>query len=188
LHGFLSSPDSKKAQETLNYYLRFEQADRIVIPALPFEPRAAIALATAQLENLFCKFGSALVIGSSLGGFYATHLVETIGGDGVVINPAVNPHLLFKHYIGSNRHYYTGEVHQLEERHLNQLAQISHARISKPENLLVMLQTGDQTLDFRHAEKLYKNCNCIIEEGGSHTFDGYKDWLPEILMFNFSSK
>lgn len=184
LHGFLSAPQSGKAQETLHFYQQHQQAERLVIPALPFEPEAAMALVRQELDVLLDTYGTALVIGSSLGGFYATHLAETESVKAVLVNPAVSPHTLFRHYIGPNRHYYTGEVHQLEAVHLDQLEAMAHDQIVHPERLMVLLQTGDETLDYRHAERLYQECHCVIEEGGSHTFDGYAEWLPDILKFS----
>lgn len=181
LHGFLSAPQSGKAQQTLAYYQAADQADRILVPALPFEPEQAIALAIESLNSLQSQYERVIVIGSSLGGFYATHLAEAQGATAVLINPAVAPHKLFRHYIGENRHYYTGEVHLLTSDHLDQLERIAHESIQHPERLKVLLQTGDETLDYRHAERLYRACDCLIEAGGSHTFDDYDTHLPDIL-------
>lgn len=181
LHGFLSAPQSGKAQQTWEYYRVHGQTDRILIPALPFEPEHAIALAIESLNTLQSQYDRVIVIGSSLGGFYATHLAEAQSATAVLVNPAVAPHRLFRHYIGENRHYYTGEVHLLTSEHLDQLERISHQSIQHPERLKVLLQTGDETLDYRHAERLYRACDCLIETGGSHTFEGYEAHLPDIL-------
>ena len=183
LHGFLSSPLSGKAQEVLAYYREQGAEDRIRIPALPFEPETAIALAATQLQELQQQFGDVLVIGSSLGGFYATWLADQFAIKAVLVNPAVRPHELFRHYLGPVTHYYTNDVHLLEERHLQQLSAIAVTSIRYPQNLLVMLQTGDETLDYRHAEGLYQGCALVLEEGGSHTFDGFIDHMAAIQAF-----
>lgn len=183
LHGFLSSPQSGKAQEVLNYYTRHLSADQVIIPALPFEPAAAIQLAESLLLQLQQQYRQVYLIGSSLGGFYATWLAEKHGVRAVLVNPAVRPHELFRHYIGPVKHYYTNEIHELTPTHLDQLAAIAVAEVQQPHNLLVMLQTGDETLDYRHAETLYQHCPMILEQGGSHTFDGFIEHMPQILQF-----
>lgn len=183
LHGFLSSPESGKAQEVARYYARHLCSEQLSIPVLPFAPVEAITLAAAELTRLQSRYPQVYIIGSSLGGFYATWLAQTHKVRAVVVNPAVRPHELFRHYIGPNRHYYTGEVHDLTTDHLDQLAAIAVSEIQQPQNLLLMAQTGDQTLDYRHALALYQNCPQLIEEGGSHTFDGFIEHMPTILAF-----
>ena len=188
LHGFLSSPASGKAQEVLHYYREQNAEDRVCIPALPFEPVVAIAQAAEHLQALQQRFEQVFVIGSSLGGFYATWLAQQHGVRAVLVNPAVRPHELFQHYIGPVKHYYTDEIHELTPAHLEQLAAIAVTTIAQPQNLLVMLQTGDETLDYRHAEELYRGCPRILEQGGSHTFDGFIDHMPTIQEFAASGR
>lgn len=183
LHGFLSSPKSEKAQELKRFYQRHLRAEQLLVPELPFEPAAAMQLAQQQLQQLSERFDRLFVIGSSLGGFYATWLSQTHDLPAVLINPAVNPHGLFRHYLGPNRHFYSGEVHNLTEAHLQQLSDMSMDQISRPKNLLLLQQTGDETLDYRHAAALYRDCPGWLEAGGSHRFDGFEQRLPMMLQF-----
>ena len=74
-------------------------------------------------------------------------------------------------------------VYTLEARHLALLGEFDVATITRPENFWVMVQTGDETLDYRQAVARYTGCKQTVEAGGSHTFDGYEQWLPEILGF-----
>ncbi|WP_221793043.1 YqiA/YcfP family alpha/beta fold hydrolase [Oceanobacter mangrovi] len=183
LHGFLSSPASAKAQQTLEYFQRELPGCLIKAPVLPFSPFEAIQLARQTLDELAQQCPQVFVIGSSLGGFYATRLAQDLGVPAVLVNPAVRPHELFRHYLGPVTHYHTGEVHQLEERHLQMLADIAVESIAQPNKLLVLLQTGDATLDYRHAEQLYERCQLVIEAGGDHAFQGYDQHLPAIVAF-----
>lgn len=183
LHGFLSSPQSEKAQELKGYYRQHLTSAQVMIPELPFEPRAAIQVAKESLEQLTRGFTRVFVIGSSLGGFYATWLSQTLNMPAVLVNPAVNPHGLFRHYLGPNRHFYSGEVHQLTEEHLAQLSKMAFETIPRPENILLLQQTGDETLDYRHAAALYRDCAGWLEAGGSHRFDGFLERLPMMIQF-----
>lgn len=183
LHGFLSSPTSEKAVELQAFYQQHLSAEQLLIPELPFEPDHAIALAEQCFQKLQSRFPSVFIIGSSLGGFYATWLSQTQHAPAVLVNPAVNPHGLFRHYLGPNQHFYTGETHMLEEHHLEQLADLAIADIKQPENLFLFLQTGDETLDYRHAAALYRDCPGWLEKGGNHRFTDFKAHIPNMIHF-----
>lgn len=153
------------------------------MPELPFEPEHAINKAIDCLAALAQQYPHVYIIGSSLGGFYATYLSQRFNLPAVLINPAVNPHGLFRHYIGPNTHYYTGEVHTLTADHLNQLAELSVNRIEYPNNLYLLLQTQDETLNYRHAAALYRDCRGWLEYGGNHRFNGFKERIPSMVHF-----
>ncbi len=180
LHGFLSSPQSQKAQELQALFDRHAPG-QLRVPVLPFAPAEAIELARAELARLQQQFPRVLIIGSSLGGFYATHLTETFGVKAALINPAVRPFALFEHYLGPNRHFYTGEVHELTLEHIQQLQQLDCPTIKHPENLFLLLQTGDETLDYRLAAQLYRQCPGWLEGGGNHSFQRFTERLPMLL-------
>ena len=181
LHGFLSSPQSQKARELSALFERHGHPGQLRIPTLPFAPTEAIELAREELVRLQQQFPRVLVIGSSLGGFYATHLAETFGVKAALINPAVRPFALFEHYLGPNRHFYTGEIHQLTVEHIQQLQQLDCPTIQHPDNLFLLLQTGDETLDYRLAASLYRHCPAWLEGGGNHSFARFTERLPMLL-------
>ncbi len=183
LHGFLSSPASEKAVELQRFYQQHLTPEQVSIPELPFEPAHAMALAQHCLTELQSRYQRVFIIGSSLGGFYATWLSQQLDIPAVLVNPAVNPHGLFRHYLGPNQHFYSGETHILEERHLEQLAHLATESITRPENVLLLLQTGDETLDYRHAARLYRHCPGWLESGGNHRFNGFTERLPEMIQF-----
>ena len=123
------------------------------------------------------------LIGSSLGGFYATRLAESNNLRAAVINPAVRPCLRWHEYLGIHRNYYSDTLHEVTEQHIRELRELDVDRLAVPENYLLLAQTGDEVLDYRLAEALYQMGTCIIQEGGTHSFENYADFLPVIFDF-----
>ena len=182
LHGFNSSPQSHKASVLHDYMKRLGLDECLVIPAIPTVPDEAIELLQHCADDL-CKEDELAVAGSSLGGFYATWLAEKYSCPAVLINPAVKPHVLLKKYLGENRNYYTDHSWVLDESHIEQFRRLIIDDISEPQRYLLMLQTGDQTLDYREAMMKYEACPSIIEQGGSHEFSDFEKHLDKILSF-----
>jgi predicted esterase YcpF (UPF0227 family) len=182
LHGFNSSPESYKAKLLKVYMRRYDLSDYIEIPRIPTIPVDAIELLRGQAELIIRDTGLSLV-GSSLGGFYATWLAEKYHCPAVLINPAVKPHELLEQYLGNNINYYTAESWVLNESHIRQFSELYIEKITQPQRYLLMLQTGDQTLDYREAKEKYADCPCIIEQGGTHEFAGFERYLAKILSF-----
>jgi predicted esterase YcpF (UPF0227 family) len=185
LHGFLSSPQSTKAQQLLHYFDDHNMATQLRVPCLGFEPAIAIQQAEEAIIELQAQAGieQVFLIGSSLGGYYATHLANKLGIKAVLVNPAVKPYDLFDKYLGPNEHFYDGKTYQLEMKHIQQLQQLEVDTLVKPENLLLLLQTADETLDYALACEKYLHCPSWIEAGGNHSFEGFMQRLP--MIFNF---
>lgn len=181
LHGFNSSPQSFKARIMSDAMKDLGLGNHVDIPDLPGEPDKAIDLIYRRVDKSRRNYKISFV-GSSLGGFYATHLAEKFGGRAVLINPAVQPHVLLAKYLGENVNYHTDEKWVLEQKHIDVFKQLD-CEVTKPERYLVLLQTGDETLDYRQAENKYRGCNMIIEQGGDHAFQGFKNHVQEILKF-----
>jgi predicted esterase YcpF (UPF0227 family) len=185
LHGFLSSPDSKKAQELIQYFKNNNLQNQLRIPCLSFEPEQAIKQAQEAIHSLYEQEGiqQVFVMGSSLGGFYATYLGQTEKIKAVLVNPAVRPFELFDKYLGPNKHYYDGQTYILEMKHIEQLQALDVKNLDNPEHFLLLQQTGDETLDYRQACAKYRSCPSWLEAGGSHSFDGFIERLD--MVFNF---
>lgn len=185
LHGFLSSPDSKKAQELRQYFAGQNINNQLIIPALDFSPEQAIQQGREAIQTLQKQAGieQVFVIGSSLGGFYATYLSQTENVKAVLINPAVRPYELLDKYLGPNEHYYDGQTYILEMKHIKQLEQLEIASISTPGDVLLLQQTGDETLDYRLACAKYIDCPSWIEPGGSHSFEDFMARMDMIVHF-----
>lgn len=179
MHGLNSSPVSRKASQLTAALKRMSLSAWLQVPALHHHPQQAIA----QLETAIAELGRPLLVGSSLGGYYATHLAEHHGLKALLINPAVTPHRRFDGYLGQQTNLYTGEVWDLTEDHVIALAELEVPPPQDAERYQVWLQTGDETLDYRHAADFYRGCAVRIQAGGDHGFQGFAERLPALLAF-----
>jgi hypothetical protein len=180
LHGFNSSPQSHKARVMERYLAERGLAKEFRCPELPPEADEAIRIirkATAHVEkDRLCY------VGSSLGGFYATHLVERDGGRAVLINPAIDPHVGLRSYLGPQKNLYNGEAYELTEGHLEQWRRLWIAEIT-PQRYLLMVETGDEVLDYRRAVERYAGAEQVVVQGGDHSLQGFPQQLPRIVSF-----
>ncbi len=181
IHGFLSSPQSIKAQETQQYIDRQQLPVEQLTPGLSNYPMMAYRELQAIVEANPDR--QMALIGSSLGGFMATALAEEYGLKALVINPAVKPYELIGAVLGENKNPYTGETFFLDDSHIQELHQLEVQTISQPERIKVLLQTGDETLDYRKAVSYYQGCPQVVEEGGDHRFQDFENHLPEAFKF-----
>lgn len=179
LHGLNSSPASLKASQLVRAMAQMGLADRLRVPALHHHPRQAIA----QLERLILELERPLLVGSSLGGYYATHLAERHSLRALLINPAVRPHLRFDGYLGPQKNYYNDETWELTADHVTALAELDVPPPHDPARYQVWLQTADETLDYRDAQAYYRACALRIQAGGDHGFQGFAERLPMLFAF-----
>ena len=143
----------------------------------------------AQLEGIIKQAPNStwLIIGSSLGGYFATFLAEKYQLQAALINPAVKPFDLMQDYLGEQVNPYTQERYSIAAKHIVELKMLEQNNISK-NNYLVMVQTGDEVLDYQQAVEKYRHCQLVIEQGGDHSFINYETILPNIaLFFNLQS-
>ena len=177
LHGFNSSPQSHKAQLMRAYMAERGLASHFACPALP--PLACEAV--AQIERRL-PANNVCFIGSSLGGFYATYLAEKHAARAVLINPAIEPHVGLRAYIGPQKNLHTGEPYELTDRHLRQWEALYVPQIT-PSRYLLLVETGDEVLDYREAVKRYAGAEQIVIRGGDHSLQSFPQHLPRILQF-----
>ncbi|HET7669126.1 MAG TPA: YqiA/YcfP family alpha/beta fold hydrolase [Burkholderiales bacterium] len=178
LHGFNSSPQSHKAQVVARYMAERGLAEEYVCPALPPRADTAIGIVRRLIEGK----RDVCYIGSSLGGFYATYMVETHGGRAVLINPAIDPHVGLRAYLGPQKNLYTGESYELTADHVQEWQRLYVPRIS-PERYLLLVETGDEVLDYRRAVERYAGAEQVVVQGGDHTLQSFPQHLPRILEF-----
>ncbi|NBB10889.1 alpha/beta fold hydrolase [Pseudomonas sp. SLFW] len=178
IHGLNSSAMSKKATQLSGLMNRLGLSEQLRVPELHHHPRQAIAQLEAAIDELG---GRPLLVGSSLGGYYATHLAERHGLKAVLINPAVNPHQLFDGFLGTQTNLYTGESWELTHDHVDALAELEVPAPQDPQRIQVWLQTGDETLDYKRAQAFYRACALRIEAGGDHSFQGFAEKMPTLL-------
>jgi predicted esterase YcpF (UPF0227 family) len=178
LHGFNSSPQSHKAQVMQRYMEQRGLAAQFACPALPPEADEALRI----IRRIAKGKPRLTYVGSSLGGFYATHLVERDGGRAVLLNPAVDPHIGLRGYLGPQRNLYTGTTYELREEHLEQWRQIYEPEIT-PDRYLLLVEAGDEVLDYRRAVERYAGAQQVVVLGGDHSLRSFPEQLPRILKF-----
>jgi uncharacterized protein len=178
LHGFNSSPQSHKAQVLRRYMAERGFGDKFACPKLPPSAREAIRTAQqlARADEPMCY------VGSSLGGYYATYLVEKLGGKAVLINPAIHPHVGLRAYLGLQRNLYTGEQYELTEAHLEEWHAL-HVPTITPSRYLLIVETGDEVLDYRKALARYAGAEHLVIQGGDHSLQSFPRHLARILSF-----
>lgn len=181
LHGFLSSPQSHKAQLTRDFVREHYPHLRLEIPQLPNHPKPAMAM-LCQLREKY-PGDSVDFIGSSMGGYFSTFLREKYGGKAILINPAVQPYHLLGDYLGLQVNPYTQQRFALDSSHVTDLSDFDTLTLTQPQHYWVLLQTGDETLDYRLAQKKYRHGKLTVEPGGDHSFQGYGRFLPDIFRF-----
>jgi len=182
IHGFLSSPLSFKAQQIKEYCAQLHPPMDFACPALPTAPAQVMTILNKVVEdNQDQTIG---MIGSSMGGYYATYLSQRYQLPAVLINPAVRPYTLMEKYLHQDlKNYHTEEVSRLNEQHVQELHALEINRLQYPALIWVLAQTGDETLDYRHAVARYQGCKQTIEQGGDHSFQGFNAYLPTIIEF-----
>ena len=177
LHGFNSSPQSHKAQVMQRFMAERGLAHEYACPALP--PLAGDAM--KAIQPLVSK--KPCLIGSSLGGFYATYLAEQHGLRAVLINPAIDPHIGLRAYLGPQQNLHTGKPYELTEAHLAQWKRLYVPRIT-PQRYLLIVETGDEVLDYRKAVERYAGAEQLVIPGGDHSLQSFPQHLARILEFS----
>ena len=180
IHGFNSSPQSAKAR-ILQQAIQGNDTVQFHVPGLPYDPQRSIDILSNAVQA--CQDGPIGLVGSSLGGFYGTWLAEKFDLPLVLINPAVRPHELLKDFLGENENIYTGEKYLFTEQHIAMLKQLDINPITKPERYLLLTQTADEVLDYQQGVEKYASSEQIVEQGGSHGFDGFEHHIKTIFEF-----
>jgi len=180
IHGFNSSAQSGKARELAAWMGARGLAEAYVCPDLPPRPAQAIAL----LEGLIAASrGPAKLVGSSLGGFYATWLAEKHHLKAALVNPCVGCHAKLAAYVGqTQKNWHTGEEYVFGAEHLAELQSLALTP-ARQDNYLLLVETGDEVLDYREAVAFYTGARQVVLEGGDHGFTRFTEYLPAILEF-----
>lgn len=182
LHGFRSSPKSFKAQRLAAWLARHRPGVHWWCPQLPPSPRAAMALLQAGTAG-WPAAGSA-VLGSSLGGFYATAVAEATGWPAVVMNPAVDPARDLAAHIGEQTAFHTPqERFFFQPAYVDELRAIAPPAITRPERYLAVIAEGDELLDWREMAARYAGARQRLIAGSDHALSDFDEHLPHILQF-----
>ncbi|WP_291354197.1 YqiA/YcfP family alpha/beta fold hydrolase [Acinetobacter sp. UBA3106] len=183
LHGFQSSSLSIKGQQIKDYCQKLSNV-QVHLPDLNLSPEQTLAHVADMIESL----DRVVLVGSSLGGFYATQLVAKYGVPAVLINPAMRPWQLFRDLFGVEQiPYVVSDEWTLDESHLDQLEQMAVPFVHDADKILVLLQQGDEVLDYREAQRYYSNAPhqsmLITEAKGNHAMENFADKIPMALQF-----
>ena len=178
MHGFNSSPASSKAQLIRQRLEALGRGAEFVAPALPHSP----AQAAGMLDALALKHRGAALVGSSLGGYYATWLAEKHGMKAVLLNPAVRPYELLAPLVGRQKNFHTGEEHDFTTQHVADLRALEVERVTPARYLLIVVK-GDEVLDYRRAVERYRGCRQLVIEGSDHGLSDFGDYLETVLEF-----
>ena len=181
IHGFNSSPASHKANQLRRRLAAMEREDQFVCPALSHWPEEAMN----QLRDRVALEDPEQVtlVGSSLGGFYATWLTEYLGCRAVLVNPAITPQGGLRAYLGPQKNLYTGEPYEFTETHLAQLEALYVEQPGKMDHYFLIHTTGDELLDWRVAVARYNGCRQIIVAGSDHGFSEFGGYADSVLEF-----
>ena len=187
LHGFRSSPQGIKAQCFARTIAALPELrrPRLHMPALPSEPGAAVAGVAAWIEREAADRAreTMTLVGSSLGGFYATHLAERFGARAAVINPAIRPWDDLRGYLGTQRNLHTDEAFEVTAAHLAQLRALAVARITRPDRYFLLVRTGDEVLPWGEAVSYYAGARQFVLGGGDHGWADFDYEIPAVLRF-----
>jgi len=186
LHGFRSSPMSRKAQLFVRRVAALPAAIRpaLHVPDLGHEPGDAVAQVAAWIEREVRDPAASLtLVGSSLGGFYATHLAERFGARAALINPAIRPYEDLVAHLGTQVNLYSGESFEVVEAHFAELRALAVARITRPERYFLLVRSGDEVLDWREAVAFYAGAWQYVAGGGDHGWVDFDDEVASVLRF-----
>lgn len=191
LHGFRSSPTSMKARMMADAMAQRGLAADWACPQLPASPREAIDLAMGiarhQLEGADTP-RALTVIGSSLGGFYATWLAEQLGCKAVLLNPAVQAARDLATQVGEHHMYHSDAPFVFLPEYVDELAAIHAPRITQPDRYFLVAATGDEVLDWREMRDRYAGCRQRIVQGSDHGLSDFAQWMPEVLEFALGAR
>jgi len=183
LHGLNSAPASVKARAlgaaigALPSALRPEY----VVPKLHHRPVVAMRDVIDWIDRRESR--SLTFVGSSLGGFYATWLTERFEANAIMINPSVRPFTDLERYLGPQRNLYTGDEYELTREHFAELKALKIERITRPERYFLLVQSGDEVLDWRDAVGYFAGAWQYVQGGGDHAFQDFELQIPAILRF-----
>ena len=182
LHGFRSSPLSFKAQRLHRWLHEYRPSVHWWCPQLPPSPRDAMALVHDGIHNW--PADTSAVLGSSLGGFYATAVAEATGWPAVLINPAVDPARGLAVYVGELTAFHDPlQTFHFRAEAIDELRALTVPAITRPERYLAIIAKGDELLSWREMSARYAGSAVRLIDGSDHALSDFEDHLPHLLRF-----
>jgi len=182
LHGFRSSPRSTKAVKMAAVVQARHPAVHWWCPQLPPSPRQAMAMLMAGIAGW--PQASMAVVGSSLGGFYATWIAARTGCPAVLLNPAVQPARDLARHIGEQSAWHEPqETFFFEPEFVQELRELDAGTLSRPERFYTLIAKGDEQLDWREMSARYAGSQGQLLEGGDHALSDFDAHMSVVLRF-----
>jgi predicted esterase YcpF (UPF0227 family) len=180
LHGFRSSPRSFKARVIQQRMAAAGRAHQLICPQLPASPEAAMDLVLTLAER---HADHLAIIGSSLGGFYATWLAERFGCRAALLNPAVDPLANLAKHVGVTTNWHSDEPFEFKPEYIDELAALRVPAITQPERYYLLAATGDEVLDYRDMVARYAGAHGRVIAGSDHAISEFEDYADAVLAF-----
>ena len=182
LHGFRSSPLSTKAR-MVAAWVAAHRPDLIwCCPQLPASPQAAVDDLMTRIADW--PSPQMAVIGSSLGGFYATVVAERTGCRAVLLNPAVDPSRDLAGAVGTTTAWHSDDPFEFRPEYVDELRRVAPPpRLARPERYFAVIAKGDEVLSWREMSDRYAGCGVRLLEGGDHALTDFDAHLPEVIAF-----
>ncbi|WP_415398398.1 YqiA/YcfP family alpha/beta fold hydrolase [Sulfurimonas sp. CS5] len=177
IHGFSGSGEGVKARAFREYFK--SEGDTFIAPSLSYIPDLAIK----TLEELIESYnGNIKLIGSSLGGYYTIYLANKYNLKAVLINPSIHPYITLKKVLGDAPSFYDESSFTWMESHIKMLKKYE-TKVQSQTNFMLLVQKGDEILEYKEALDKLPDANIVLEDGGSHSFDGIAKHFYRIRSF-----
>lgn len=183
LHGFNSSPKSRKVSELRDLLPELAPEVELVVPELGFDPEQALTRASEAVASAGNR--PVGVIGSSMGGFFASVVSARLNIRAALVNPAAWPYRLLQDHLGPQCNPYTGEEYELTPAHTAKLEAMEPGGAVDRRNLFILVQMADETLDYREVLAKHPGSMTWVQPGGDHRFQRFERVVPAILAFLF---
>lgn len=181
LHGFRSSPQSFKARMIADRLHALGRGADYYCPQLPASPRDAMVLASTLAKR--DTSDQLTLIGSSLGGYYATWLAEQTGCRAVLLNPAITPPRDLERYVGVTTAFHSDQPFEFKREYIDELKSFAVDRITNPQRYFLIAATGDEVLDWREMVAHYPGARQQIIDGSDHGISDFAHYLDAVLAF-----
>ena len=179
-HGFKSSSDSTKAKDLHKFISRRTRNTILITPNIHDNFHDAhdqiINLIESNQPNIF-------FMGSSLGGYYASFFSQKYNKKAVLINPAIPPLKDFEMHLGKNKNYSNGNKFIITKNDIDYIRSLSYKKILKPKNLMILLESGDEILNYSDASSYFSGSHIDILYGGDHSYSSFKEKFNKIQDF-----
>ena len=179
-HGFKSSSDSTKAKDLHKFISKRTKNTILITPNIHDNFHDAhdqiINLIESNQPNIF-------FMGSSLGGYYASFFSQKFNKKAVLINPAIPPLKDFEMHLGKNKNYSNGNKFIITKNDIDYIRSLSYKKILKPKNLMILLESGDEILNYNDASSYFSGSHIDILYGGDHSYSSFKEKFNKIQDF-----